>query len=154
MFRSKNIKQIIPVFIAGLVISSCYTQLALMDRSDYYQEEEPQYYYEEDTLYVEDTGEEYISSYYINEHPDINYHYMAYDPWYYDYYGYYGYWDWRCAYPYPRYSHWYPYWHNWYVGFYYPVYDYGWGHGHGWASNKPNKHCNPKRRWKLQGCSW
>ena len=121
----RYLKIVILLSMVGLLFSSCYTRLAVVQRERVYIPEEKIVHGDEvDTVYIEEEDQPYIAQY-----PDYGYpvynrpHYFVNDPWYWDdfyfdlsFYGRYGnpyYWDYYWYRPfvilYPRY-----YYDDWY----------------------------------------
>jgi hypothetical protein len=142
------------LFLSGVFLAGCYTQIAVRDRdSGYYDsyEDEEEYYGDEysdysDTTYYEDYDKVEINNYYIGSGPLYRRYYWGYyptfsigfgynywyDPWCYDPWG----WS-NCiiGYPYyPYYSpyHYYGYGYYSYYGYYGGYYNDGWY----WSGNK------------------
>jgi len=134
--KVRVIKLFVLTFIAGLMLSSCYTQLAVVQRDKVYQpQEEERYAADQDSVAVdtifyggENPGNTFITRNYIYGDYFDDYRFgrnplVRYDPWYWDNYyfdlsigGYYGYPGY-----FPNY-----YWYVPYVAFYPPYYAYYW----------------------------
>lgn len=95
-------KNILVVFVVSLFVAACYTQLALVQRDVYIDDDD--YYYREDTLqYQEDDQNIQVREYYYYDRPDYYNRYWTNDPWFWNDYNF----HFGC------YTSWYPYHYGW-----------------------------------------